>query len=95
MLHPLPRIVQDAIAGMPQPPEPQRRATARTDQGITSQGRLHPVAIALPFAWRSQLGEDLLHRSVQGGDHLLPHLGQDTGGLQAIIPDALEPLRIC
>ncbi len=77
----LPGIVQDAVPGMPHPPQPQCRATARAHQGITPQRGLHPVSIALTPTWRAQPGDDLLHRALQGGDHLLAHLGQDAGRL--------------
>jgi len=88
----LPLIVQDAVAGMPQPPQPQRRAATRTDEGITAQRGLYPFPITPAGVGRSQPGEDLLHRSLHSSHHLLAHLGQNAHGLQAIVPDALEPL---
>ncbi len=54
----------EAIPGMPEPPQPQRRAAVRAHQRVTAQGGLHSFPIAPP-ARRAQTGDDLLHRSLE------------------------------
>jgi len=76
LLHPLQLIIEDAIARMPDPPQPQRRAAVRAHQRIASQGHLHPLPIAAT-ARPSQSDENLLHRALHRRHHLLPHLGDE------------------
>ena len=84
-------IVQNAVPRMPNAPQPQRWAATRARQRVVPQRGLHPLPIA-PRARHPQTVENLLHHSLHRCHHLLPHLGQDAGGLQALVADQRKSL---